>query len=603
MSWLHLSGRINHWPEILLSQDGSRETRDWDALASGDELGRNTFEVGKLAADPKGEIESCGTRLTISRLNSSWNTHDLAELQDDLARFVSPFKTNTNFKIYLTIADQSDQPSAVEIESPEFLLKPKYAIRGHANSTGNVQCKYEYRPLREGKPRHQAHNIKWSQIYDDLEGQEIGTLDRRKAPCGAFEFEIRAWDLTSDATLEMSEHFDITKTLIRDAIRAHKGISVYRDEILVLPKSDGARDWLGLDLRRVSRVGPRLSTSQIIGYVRISKAKNSKIEDTSDRERLASNPALIAFQKILLAVVARLEVERDSDRRPADTQRIVNLFDELTAEELLGEMVALADEGALASETLPAIRKFSARIDRVRVALRLRFTYYSRLATIGTIAQMLIHEIRNRTTGIGRFIRKAGEQKDGIRPPGSDRDLEVAVEAVAALERLADCFAPLASRSFRRGKRVSILEESIRRTVGLVQGEIKGAGVKIEGIPQSETRVAIDPGELDSILLNLLANALYWLAQSDPPRRLRFRLSHILLGQRIRVHLDDSGPGVSEEDADRVFWPGVTRKPDGIGMGLTVAAELISEHGGKTTLVHPGLLGGATFQFDLPIKR
>ena len=577
---------------------------DWDVLASGDELGRNTFEISNLSADPKGEIESCGTRLTISRLNNSWNTDDIVELQDDLARLVSPFKTNTNFKIYLTIADQSDQPSAVKIESPEFLLKPKYAIRGHTDSIGNVQCKYEYRPLREGKPRHQAHNIKWSQIYDGLKGREIGTLDRLQASCGPFEFEIRAWDLASDATLEMSEHFDITKTFIRDVIREHKGISVYRDEILVLPKSDGARDWLGLDLRRVSRVGTRLSTSQIIGYVRITKANNSKIEDTSDRERLASNPASIAFQKILLEVVATLEVERDSDRRPADgTQRIVDLFDELTAEELLGEMVALADEGALASKTLPAIREFSTRIDRLRGALRLRFTYYSRLATIGTIALMLIHEIRNRTTGIGRFLRKAGEQKDETWPPGSDQSLEVAVEAVAALERLADCFAPLASRSFRRGKRVSVLEESIRRTVGLVQGEIKSSGVKVEGMPQSETRVAIDPGELDSILLNLLTNALYWLAHSDPPRRLRFRFSHILSGQRIRIHLDDSGPGVSEEDADRVFWPGVTRKPDGIGMGLTVAAELVSEHGGKTTLVHPGRLGGATFQFDLPIKR
>ena len=52
--------------------------------------------------------------------------------------------------------------------------------------------------------------------------------------------------------------------------------------------------------------------------------------------------------------MATLEVERDSDRRPADgTQRIVNLFDELTAEELLGEMVALADEGALASKPFP----------------------------------------------------------------------------------------------------------------------------------------------------------------------------------------------------------------------------------------------------------
>ena len=55
--------------------------------------------------------------------------------------------------------------------------------------------------------------------------------------------------------------------------------------VLVLPKSENARDWLGLDLRRVSRVGPRLSTSQIVGYVLITSKHNPKIQDTSDRER------------------------------------------------------------------------------------------------------------------------------------------------------------------------------------------------------------------------------------------------------------------------------------------------------------------------------
>jgi signal transduction histidine kinase len=37
-------------------------------------------------------------------------------------------------------------------------------------------------------------------------------------------------------------------------------------------------------------------------------------------------------------------------------------------------------------------------------------------------------------------------------------------------------------------------------------------------------------------------------------------------------------------------------------MGLTVAAELVSDHGGKISLVQPGRLGGATFVFDVPLK-
>ena len=202
---------------------------DWDVLAAGDGRGRNTFEIGELTADPKGKIESHGTRLTISRLSRSWNTDNIAELRDDLARLVSPFKTNTDFRIYLTIADQSEPTAADKIESPGFLSKPKYAVRGHVDPTGNIRCKYEYRPLR-GKPRHQAHNIKWSQIYDGLEEHERDMLDRRKAPCGPFGFEIRAWDLTSDDTLEIHERFNLTKNSIRKAIQAHKGISVYRDE-------------------------------------------------------------------------------------------------------------------------------------------------------------------------------------------------------------------------------------------------------------------------------------------------------------------------------------------------------------------------------------
>ena len=93
-----------------------------------------------------------------------------------------------------------------------------------------------------------------------LKVDDRSDLEPSRATCGPFEFEIRAWDLGSDDTLEIQERFDISKTSVRAAIRAHKGISIYRDEILVLPKSEGARDWLGLDLRRVSRVGTRLST-------------------------------------------------------------------------------------------------------------------------------------------------------------------------------------------------------------------------------------------------------------------------------------------------------------------------------------------------------
>ena len=52
-----------------------------------------------------------------------------------------------------------------------------------------------------------------------------------------------------------------------------------------------------------------------------------------------------------------------------------------------------------------------------------------------------------------------------------------------------------------------------------------------------------------------------------------------------------------------MFWPGVTRKPGGIGMGLTVASELVEAYGGKMLTSHPGNLGGASFAFDVPVQK
>jgi signal transduction histidine kinase len=113
----------------------------------------------------------------------------------------------------------------------------------------------------------------------------------------------------------------------------------------------------------------------------------------------------------------------------------------------------------------------------------------------------------------------------------------------------------------------------------------------------------VDPGELDAIILNLLTNAVYWIPKSNRAPRLELSLRRTQDGKRVRISVSDSGSGVASEDAEKIFLPGVTRRPDGIGMGLTVAAELVSDYDGKISLVQPGKLGGATFVFDVPLKN
>jgi signal transduction histidine kinase len=246
------------------------------------------------------------------------------------------------------------------------------------------------------------------------------------------------------------------------------------------------------------------------------------------------------------------------------------------------------------------VAALNGRLHLVQDAIKLRFIYYSRLATVGSIAQLLVHEIRNRTTSIGRFLRTCRRPLDAQVESAFTTQLELAESSVAALERLADTFAPLANRSFRRGKRSSQIQGSVERCLAILEKEVEKASILVRTKIPDDSTAAVDPGELDTILLNLLSNAIYWLGRSKDERKLEILAKRNATTKRIEIRVDDSGPGVEAGDAESIFLPGITKRPGGIGMGLTIAAEIVSEHNGHLALVQPGRLGGASFSFDIP---
>ena len=575
---------------------------NWSDISQGDDLSKSFAGCRKYPRESP--FVKSGTRLDIYDLKGQWDESRVFDLKENLARLISPFSDLGEFKIFLSGIGEA-RTEEIAIESPEFLSKPKYRIRGSADKNGNVEGIYRFAPLAKDEvARKKKLGFKWQQIYDAIQDKERFRYSSEAAHCGPFSFEIRAWDIASDDTQEIADKFDFRKSLVRKSIRAHKGISIYRDGVLVLPKSDNARDWLGLDLRRVSKVGTRLSTNQLVGYVSISAGDNPRIEDTSDRERLASCIHVAEFEEILKAVLNLLENERDEDRvRPHRENPMVDLFEKLSAEELTAEVIALSEEGGEASDAVPLVRAHSISLNAARKELEERFVYYSRLATVGTIANMLVHEIRNRTTAFGSFLSFIKDRFGPFKEKTLGEVCRSAESAIYALERLADTFSPLGSRGFRRRKRESILEDQINNCLILHGSEIERNHVRCR-VPDSKTPVAVDPGELEAIILNLVTNAAYWMR--DVPkeeRELEFCVARIGDGERVLVSVRDTGPGIDKEDVEKVFWPGVTRKPGGIGMGLTVASELVAAYGGRMLTEYRGTKGGALFAFDLPLRK
>lgn len=577
-------------------------TVDWASVQQADELSQSFVRCREFRqASP---FRESGTCLRVSGLSGQWDDARIEDLKENLARLISPFSDVDDFNILLE-APGAAESEAVQIEAPVFLTRPKYSVHGTVDREGNVSGRYRFAPLGVDGGRKKKLELSWERIFDGVQDDTRFPYSPDASHCGPFSFEIRAWDVDSDGTQEIAHRFELQKSKVRRAIRAHKGISVYRDGMLVLPKSETARDWLGLDLRRVGKLGTRLSTSQIVGYVSITAVENPRIVDTSDRERLVSSREVAELIEILKAVLGLLENERDSDRaKETRSKPSAQLFESMSADALVEQVVQLSERGASARDVVPVLRNFKESLDSDRKLVKNHFIYYSRLATVGTIAHLLVHEIRNRTTAYGSFLEFVKDRFSPFQEAGMEAAFRRADNAVDALERLADTFSPLASRNFRRRKCHSNVEERINACLSLVAGEIARKGIRCS-VPDSKTAVAVDPGELDAVILNLVSNSIYWMG--EVPRSDRILSFDVTQdsgdGDRARVSVTDQGPGIDQEDLEKVFWPGMTRKPGGIGMGLTVASELVAAYGGRMAAEARIPHAGARFIFDLPSRK
>jgi len=98
--------------------------------------------------------------------------------------------------------------------------------------------------------------------------------------------------------------------------------------------------------------------------------------------------------------------------------------------------------------------------------------------------------------------------------------------------------------------------------------------------PGDAAPIHCDPRKVTQVLVNLLQNAL----EATPPGgRVLLRTAHNADGA-AQIIIEDSGEGLSSKIGERLFSPGATTKPEGTGLGLTIARAIAEQHGGSLTL-------------------
>jgi two-component system sensor kinase FixL len=110
--------------------------------------------------------------------------------------------------------------------------------------------------------------------------------------------------------------------------------------------------------------------------------------------------------------------------------------------------------------------------------------------------------------------------------------------------------------------------------------------------------VLVDKIQIQQVLINLIRNSVEAM-QSVDRRELTVATATVEPGF-AQVSILDTGPGLLEEVASRLFKPFVTTKAKGMGIGLTISQTIVEAHGGRIWAA-PNTGGGAAFHFQLPV--
>jgi two-component system, NtrC family, nitrogen regulation sensor histidine kinase NtrY len=215
------------------------------------------------------------------------------------------------------------------------------------------------------------------------------------------------------------------------------------------------------------------------------------------------------------------------------------------------------------------------------------------------VAKRIAHEIKNPLTPIKlsteRMLRR-WEHGDSDFGQVFERSTRTIIKEVDGLKKLVDEFS-------RFGKMPEI--QKVPAALGGIIDEVvtlykEYRDVRFDVvIPREAPLIEIDCDQFRRVLINLFDNAIQAMRNSGI---IEIRTVFDLSANRVSIEIADNGPGIREEDKEKLFLPYFSTKESGTGLGLAIASRIISDHRGYLR-VRDNEPRGTVFIIDMPIRE
>lgn len=212
----------------------------------------------------------------------------------------------------------------------------------------------------------------------------------------------------------------------------------------------------------------------------------------------------------------------------------------------------------------------------------------------------LAHEIRNPLSSLDIHVQLLEEDLGSLAPTMREQlssRLEIIHGELHRLESIVDHFLRLAGPSALDLEPVEILK-IISHVCELLRPEAAAREIEIiTRLESSMPQTMADSVRLTQALMNMVINAMQAVE-----RKGRIEVSAEARERAILIKVLDNGSGIPDERLASIFDPYFTTKPEGSGLGLWIAQQIVIAHGGSLKAENAPA-GGAVFTMRLPIKQ
>lgn len=505
-----------------------------------------------------------GTRLEITQLRDTWSRGMLRDLARAVNAISSPFTGVGDFKAKLVLEDHKEWLEGlldVKDVLKFSLYQAKCLLKG-----SKLSYVYEFTPFpgmeQRVKPRKVTHTV-------DLGGAKhtINLDEHNVGPVG-----LRLYVFDQDArVLKLGEVSD--KKGLKEFLNESGGVRVYRGGIRVYDYGERGNDWLGLGGRRVNVPTKRLSNNLILGEVAldIKKSANLKLNrgliEKTNREGFVENTDYEAFRDAVGYALQSIEVERNIDKRRIRTAYSDAKVREPVLEDIT-ELREIVEKKKLEDEIGPYLDRIEADFRAIRDRLLTS-------ATAGLSLSVVIHEVEK---GVAELLLAVENEKATNKIRALAKHLAELIEGFGALVRRSGVSAERGASLISQ----ALFNVELRLKVHKIEVVMPPRGKNFE--VKCSRRLVI------STIMNLIDNSIWWLDNKwgDQAGKKKILIEQVtdLDGHRAIV-VADNGPGFLDPP-EFLVEPFLSRKPDGMGLGLHIASEVMKAQGGELVFPEKG---------------